>query len=169
MSFSCQKVEFDRFFYRLDRPVEESRPDRQPDRPVDPTGFHLWAQQRRWNTASPHSSTTTSTAVMYAGFWKGRGQKLQKTWEEHRSEFEIVTLKFHPILRPKSGEEQKKKGLHSNFVPFFALNQVKSKKKVLHSNFVPFFAQNHSNFKPKAWKPDAQLAKGGHASICSLF
>ena len=24
------------------RPVEESRPDRQPDRPFDPTGFHLW-------------------------------------------------------------------------------------------------------------------------------
>ena len=37
MSFSCQKGEFDRFFNRLDRPVEESRPDRQPDRPVDPT------------------------------------------------------------------------------------------------------------------------------------
>ena len=32
MSFSCQKGEFDRFFNRLDRPVEESRPDRQPDR-----------------------------------------------------------------------------------------------------------------------------------------
>ena len=38
MSFSCQKREFDQFFNRLDRPVEESRPDRQPDRPVDPTG-----------------------------------------------------------------------------------------------------------------------------------
>ena len=38
MSFSCQKGEFDRFFNRLDRPVEESRPDRQPDRPVEPTG-----------------------------------------------------------------------------------------------------------------------------------
>ena len=42
MSFSSQKGEFDRFFNRLDRPVEESRPDRQSDRPVDPTGFHLW-------------------------------------------------------------------------------------------------------------------------------
>ena len=38
MSFRSQKGEFDRFFNRLDRPVEESRPDRQPDRPVDPTG-----------------------------------------------------------------------------------------------------------------------------------
>ena len=37
MSFSCQKGEFDRFFNRYDRPVGESRPDRQPDRPVDPT------------------------------------------------------------------------------------------------------------------------------------
>ena len=42
MSFSCQKREFDRFFNRLDRPLEESRPDRQPDRPFDPTGFRLW-------------------------------------------------------------------------------------------------------------------------------
>ena len=38
MSFSSQKGEFDRFFNRLHRPVEESRPDRQPDRPVNPTG-----------------------------------------------------------------------------------------------------------------------------------
>ena len=38
MSSGCQKGEFDRFFNRLDRPVEESRPDRQPDRPVDPNG-----------------------------------------------------------------------------------------------------------------------------------
>ena len=38
MPFSCQKGEFDRFFNRLDRPVGESRPDRQSDRPVDPTG-----------------------------------------------------------------------------------------------------------------------------------
>ena len=35
MLFSCQKKEFDRFFNLFDRPVEESRPDRQPDRPVD--------------------------------------------------------------------------------------------------------------------------------------
>ena len=30
MSFSCQKGELDRFFNRLDWPVEESRPDRFP-------------------------------------------------------------------------------------------------------------------------------------------
>ena len=42
MSFSCQKREFDQFFNRLNRPVEESRPDRQPDRPFDPTGFRPW-------------------------------------------------------------------------------------------------------------------------------
>ena len=30
MFFSSQKREFDRFFNRLDRPVEESRPDRFP-------------------------------------------------------------------------------------------------------------------------------------------
>ena len=32
MSFSCQKDEFDQFFNRLDRPVEESRSDRKSDR-----------------------------------------------------------------------------------------------------------------------------------------
>ena len=37
MFFGCNKGEFDRCFNRSDRPVEESLPDRQPDRPVDPT------------------------------------------------------------------------------------------------------------------------------------
>ena len=37
MSFSCKKEEFDRCLNRLDRPVEES----QPDRPVNPIGFYL--------------------------------------------------------------------------------------------------------------------------------
>ena len=36
MSFSSQKEEFDRFFNRLDRPVEENDPT------SNPTGFHLW-------------------------------------------------------------------------------------------------------------------------------
>ena len=65
---------------------------------------------------------------------KGGRQKLQKIWEEHRSEFEIVTLKFRPIFCPKSGEEQKK-----------IFNRPKSgekQKKGLHSNFIPVFAQN---------------------------
>ena len=30
MSFNCKKGEFDRCFNRLDRPVEESRPDQFP-------------------------------------------------------------------------------------------------------------------------------------------
>ena len=74
--------------------------------------------------------------------------------------------------------DQNLKLSHSNFVPFFAQNQVKSKKKKsslkfrpifcpksseeqkkgLHSNFVPFFAQNQVI---SSQKPDAQLAKGG--------
>ena len=57
-------------------------------------------------------------------------QKFQKIWEEQRSESEIVPLKFSPIFRPKSGEEQKNK-------------KVKSKKKEgLHSNLVQFFVQS---------------------------
>ena len=47
MFFSSKKGEFDRFFNRLDRLVKESRPDPQPDRPVDPTGFHLWSLASR--------------------------------------------------------------------------------------------------------------------------
>ena len=88
-------------------------------------------------------------------FEKGGGgsQKLQKIWEKHISEFEIVTLKFRPIFRPKSGEEQKKKGLHSNFVPFFALLfRSLPKYQVISSS-----------------EPDAQLAEGGHASIFLTF
>ena len=38
MFFSCKKGEFYQCFNRLDLPVEESRPDRQPDQPVDPSG-----------------------------------------------------------------------------------------------------------------------------------
>ena len=38
MSFSSKEEEFDGCFNRLDRPFKESRPDRQPDRPVDITG-----------------------------------------------------------------------------------------------------------------------------------
>ena len=63
--------------------------------------------------------------------------------------------------------DQNLKLSHSNFVPFFAQNQVKSKKKGLLSSFVPFFAQNQVISSPK---PDAQLAKGGAMpQICSLF
>ena len=46
-------------------------------------------------------------SVAYAGFWKG-GAKLQKIWEEQRSELEIVPLKIRPIFRPNLGEKQKK-------------------------------------------------------------
>ena len=44
MCFSSKEGEFDWSFNRLDRPVEESRPYRQRDRPVDPTDFDLWSQ-----------------------------------------------------------------------------------------------------------------------------
>ena len=37
-----------------------------------------------------------------------------------RTESEIVPPKISPIFCPKLGEEQKKKGLHSNLVRFFA-------------------------------------------------
>ena len=87
--------------------------------------------------------------VAYAGFWKGGGQKLQKIWEEQRSESEVVPLKFSLIFRPNLGEEQKKK------------------KKV--------FTQGPSRFSPEltqisSQKPDAQLTKGGAMpQFCSLY
>ena len=92
------------------------------------------------NTLAPASSVRR--------ILKRWGQKLQKIWEKHRSEFEIVSLKFRPIFRPKLGEEQKK-GLHLNFVPSSAPRQVKSKKKGLHWNFVPSSAQRQVKSKRK--------------------
>ena len=59
---------------------------------------------------------------------------------------------------------------HSNFVPFFAQNQVKSKKKKKKRSslkFRPIFAQIYSNFQSP--KPDAQLAKGGGGGACLNF
>ena len=85
--------------------------------------------------------------VAYAEFWKGGGQKLQKIWEEHRSEFEIVSLKFRPIFRPKSDEEQKK-GLHSNFVPF---------------------SPNIRWFRAQKLMPNLQRGGEGMPQFCSLF
>ena len=38
---------------------------------------------------------------------KRGSQKFQRIWEEQRSESEIVPLKFSPIFRPNTGEEQK--------------------------------------------------------------
>ena len=46
LSFSCKKREFDRFFNRLDRPVEESRPDRFPYR-CDSILISVYAKRRR--------------------------------------------------------------------------------------------------------------------------
>ena len=75
--------------------------------------------------------------VANAGFWEGGARNFRK---------------FERNI------DQNLKLSHSNLVPFFAQNQVKSKKKGLHSNFVPFFAQYQVISSPK---PDAQLAKRG--------
>ena len=71
--------------------------------------LHLWFNKTDRSVAKIKSRSLifseniSPTTVANAGFWKGR-QKLQKIWEEHKSEFEIVTLKFRPIFRPKSGD-----------------------------------------------------------------
>ena len=107
----------------------------------------------------------------YAGFWKrgggGGGKKLQKIGEEHKSEFEIVTLKFRPIFRPKSGKEHKKKvftQISSHFRP--KLGEEQKKKKV--------FTQISSHFLPKIrWFRGQSLMpnlqRGGYVSIFSHF
>ena len=124
----------------------------------------------------------------------GGGQKLQKIWEKHKSKFEIVTTQIRPIFSPKTGEEQKEKGLHSKFVPYFPQKQVKSKKKVFTQNLSHIFPKNRWKAKKKRsslkfrpifrpiissftqilgdfeLRPDAQLAKGGGGmpQFCSL-
>ena len=59
---------------------------------------------------------------------KRGGQKFQKIWEEQRSESEIVPLKFSPIFRPKSGEEQKKRS-SLKFSPIFRPNTGEEQKQ----------------------------------------
>ena len=118
-----------------------------------PPNFDFTKKQTNyvWNITQP---------VAYAGFWKGGARNFRKfernidqnlklsysnfAQNQVKSKKKRSSLKFRPNFRPKLGEEQKKK-----------------KKKGLHSNFVPIFAQIHSNLEPIAWKPDAQLAKGG--------
>ena len=90
MSFSCEKGELYRCFNRLDRPVEESRPDRQPDWPVDPTSFRLWVgnscTENKIN--SPHLLPFTATIYSLSGdvprclricFWRWLCLPLQVT------------------------------------------------------------------------------------------
>ena len=62
--------------------------------------------------------------------------------------------------------DQNLKLSHSSFVPFFAQNQVKSKKKGLHSNFVPF-SSNIRWFQAQSRMPNLQ--RGRHASILLTF
>ena len=141
-----------------------------------PNLLQLYSRIRKSFSDSPFSDSNhkkeSTGAVAYAGFWKGGGQKFQKIWEEQRSASEVVPLKFSLIFRPNLGEEHKKKGLRSNFVPFFGQILVKSKKKkkkkkkrsllkvrpVFHPNSLKFPAKSL-----KAWCPTYK--GGGHASI----
>ena len=68
-------------------------------------------------------------------------RKIFYSYGKLKKKYKRSSLKLSPIFCPKIGEEQKKKDLHSNLVPFFAQNLMKSKKKGLHSNLVQFFAQ----------------------------
>ena len=65
MSFCYKKEEFDRCFNRLDRPAEESRPDRQPDRPVDRTGFHLCVISKPYQNIYCLKNLLISKTIIY--------------------------------------------------------------------------------------------------------
>ena len=58
-----------------------------------------------------------------------------KLSEELTDQLTDQSLKFGPIFCPKLGEEQKKKGLHSNLLPFFAqksgTDEGQGRKKIL--------------------------------------
>ena len=66
---------------------------------------------------------------------------------------EIVSPKIRPIFCPKLGEEQKKKGLHSNFGQIFCpnLGEEQKTKKGHHSNLVQLLAKLES--KPETNVP----------------
>ena len=85
--------------------------------------------------------------VAYAGFSKGGGGRNFRNFEKNkdrirncstqnqsdflpkirwRAKITRSLLKFSPIFCSKLGEEQKKKGLHSNLVPLFAQSWVQA-------------------------------------------
>ena len=88
--------------------------------------------------------------------WSPIKKKKKKGLRQNSEWFFGRNPKFKGFFCPKSGDLQKKK--------------EKKKKKGLYSWSVPFFTRTHSNFQPKAWKPDAQLTKGGAMpQFCSLY
>ena len=72
----------------------------------------------------------------YAGFWKWGGRNFRKL---------------------ERNIDQNLKLSHSNFVPFFAQNQVKSIKKRSSLKFHPIFRPKSGDFEAKAW---CQTCKG---------
>ena len=74
------------------------------------------------------------------------------------------------MFSPKTGREQKKKVFTQNSSHIFPKTGEEQQNKIgLHSNLVPFFALSF-RLSPKyqvisSSETDAQLAKGGHASI----
>ena len=98
----------------------------------------------------------------------GGARNFRKILEEQRSETEIVTSKISPIFGPKLGEKQQKKRFSLKFDPIFRPKLGEEQKKGLHSNFVRFFAQTWVQACKKCTehtlcviKPYAQLTKGG--------
>ena len=72
----------------------------------------------------------------------------------------VSLLRFSPVFGPKSGEDQKKGGLHSDLVRFLAQNLVKTKTKKKSSvRFCPFVC---SNFV-------LNLQRGGMPHFCIHF
>ena len=72
-------------------------------------------------------------AVAYAGFLKGGAGKFRKF---ENNEDQNKNFSTSPFSCPKSGEDQKKGGLHLDLVRFLAQNWVKAKKRGLRPPFV---------------------------------
>ena len=67
------------------------------------------------------------------------------------SEFEIVTLKFRPIFRPKSGEEQTNKKRSSlKFRPISRPKSGEEQKKRSSLKLRPIFCPKSGDSEPKA-------------------
>ena len=70
---------------------------------------------------------TRLEAVAYGGFSNGGPRKFRKG---ENNEDQNKNFSTSPFSCPKSGEDQKKKGVHSDLVRFLAQNWVEAKKKV---------------------------------------
>ena len=72
----------------------------------------------------------TTLAIILASSVRRILKRGGRKFEENRSESEIVPLKFSPILRPKLGEEQKKKRSSVKFSPILSPKPTRNAQNI---------------------------------------